>query len=123
MNSKRRDHLSKLRNYSCIVVVSLFVLLSAGGALTAQTYQKPPQAVLDVLGAPVPPGASHQPEHVGAAPRGDLHRAHAEENFRRRGDEDRSAAGREGRRARVERRRETLRLHEHDRRRHRTLGG
>ncbi len=44
-----------------------FVLALAGaGVGAAQTYQKPPQAVLDVLNAPVPPAASISPtrEHM-----------------------------------------------------------
>jgi len=61
MKSKRRDRLSKLRNRSRMLAVSLFILLSAGGAAQAQTYQKPPLAVLDVLNAPVPPQGSISP--------------------------------------------------------------
>jgi dipeptidyl aminopeptidase/acylaminoacyl peptidase len=37
------------------------LLLAAAGAAFAQTYQKPPQAVLDVLNAPVPPQAAISP--------------------------------------------------------------
>jgi dipeptidyl aminopeptidase/acylaminoacyl peptidase len=36
-------------------LAALGALLAAAGALSAQTYQRPPQAVLDVLNAPVPP--------------------------------------------------------------------
>ncbi|MBA3242397.1 MAG: PD40 domain-containing protein, partial [Acidobacteria bacterium] len=61
MKSKRRDRLSKLRNRSRMLAVSLFILLSAGGATQAQTYQQPPQAVLDVLNARVPPQGSISP--------------------------------------------------------------
>jgi dipeptidyl aminopeptidase/acylaminoacyl peptidase len=39
----------------------LTLLLAAAGPLWAQSYQKPPQAVLDVLNAPVPPVASLSP--------------------------------------------------------------
>ncbi|HEU4597298.1 MAG TPA: hypothetical protein VFS10_19365, partial [Pyrinomonadaceae bacterium] len=43
-------------------VASLVLLLWAGAlAVLAQTYQKPPQAVLDVLNAPVPPTGSISP--------------------------------------------------------------
>ena len=40
--------------------VALFLLAAAASA-AAQTYQKPPQAVLDVLNAPVPPQAAISP--------------------------------------------------------------
>ena len=36
-------------------LAALCALLAAAGALSAQTYQRPPRAVLDVLDAPVPP--------------------------------------------------------------------
>lgn len=39
----------------------LCALLTAAGAAAAQTYQKPPQAVLDVLNAPVPPTGALSP--------------------------------------------------------------
>jgi dipeptidyl aminopeptidase/acylaminoacyl peptidase len=40
---------------------ALCALLAAASALSAQTYQKPPQAVLDVLNAPVPPTGALSP--------------------------------------------------------------
>ena len=42
-------------------LAALCALLAAAGALSAQTYQKPPQAVLDVLNAPVPPTGALSP--------------------------------------------------------------
>src|SRR5918993_2604657 len=36
-------------------LVALCCVFASAGALSAQTFQKPPRAVLDVLGAPVPP--------------------------------------------------------------------
>jgi dipeptidyl aminopeptidase/acylaminoacyl peptidase len=42
-------------------LVALCALLATAGALSAQTYQKPPQAVLDVLNAPVPPTGALSP--------------------------------------------------------------
>lgn len=42
-------------------LAALCVLLAVAGAATAQTYQKPPQAVLDVLNAPVPPTGALSP--------------------------------------------------------------
>jgi dipeptidyl aminopeptidase/acylaminoacyl peptidase len=41
--------------------VALLLLLTAAAPLAAQTYQKPPRAVLDVLDAPAPPAASLSP--------------------------------------------------------------
>jgi dipeptidyl aminopeptidase/acylaminoacyl peptidase len=43
-----------------VLAVVLFMLAAAAG-VAAQTYQKPPQAVLDVLNAPVPPQAAISP--------------------------------------------------------------
>src|ERR1044072_2727377 len=42
-------------------LAALCLLLAAASALSAQTYQKPPQAVLDVLNAPVPPVGALSP--------------------------------------------------------------
>src|SRR5829696_2504225 len=42
-------------------LAALCALLAAAGALPAQTYRKPPQAVLDVLNAPVPPVGALSP--------------------------------------------------------------
>src|SRR5215207_4625575 len=42
-------------------LAALCALLAAAGAISAQTYQKPPQAVLDVLNAPVPPTGALSP--------------------------------------------------------------
>src|SRR5215213_1552728 len=42
-------------------LVALFCVCASAGALSAQTYQKPPQAVLDVLNAPVPPVGALSP--------------------------------------------------------------
>jgi dipeptidyl aminopeptidase/acylaminoacyl peptidase len=43
------------------VAAAVLFLLAAAGAAAAQGYQKPPQAVLDVLNAPVPPQAAISP--------------------------------------------------------------
>lgn len=42
-------------------LAALCLLLAVAGAASAQTYQKPPQAVLDVLNAPVPPTGALSP--------------------------------------------------------------
>jgi dipeptidyl aminopeptidase/acylaminoacyl peptidase len=42
-------------------LAALCCVLAAATALSAQTYQKPPQAVLDVLNAPVPPTGALSP--------------------------------------------------------------
>jgi dipeptidyl aminopeptidase/acylaminoacyl peptidase len=42
-------------------LAAVLFLCAAAGVGAAQTYQKPPQAVLDVLGAPVPPQAAISP--------------------------------------------------------------
>ena len=42
-------------------LAALCALLAAAVAVSAQTYQKPPQAVLDVLNAPVPPTGALSP--------------------------------------------------------------
>jgi dipeptidyl aminopeptidase/acylaminoacyl peptidase len=42
-------------------LAALCILLATASALSAQTYQKPPQAVLDVLNAPVPPVGALSP--------------------------------------------------------------
>ena len=42
-------------------LAALCALLAAAGVLSAQTYRKPPQAVLDVLDAPVPPTGALSP--------------------------------------------------------------
>ncbi len=44
-----------------VALAALCALLAAAGATAAQTYQKPPQAVLDVLNAPVPPTGALSP--------------------------------------------------------------
>lgn len=49
------------RRTSSRALVALCALLAAAGAASAQTYQKPPQAVLDVLNAPVPPTGALSP--------------------------------------------------------------
>ncbi len=59
MNFVRGKRLSNFRSYSRGLAASLVLL--TGAAVTAQTYQKPPQAVLDVLSAPVPPQGSISP--------------------------------------------------------------
>ncbi|MDT5270160.1 MAG: hypothetical protein QOH49_2346 [Acidobacteriota bacterium] len=49
------------RRTSSRALIALCILLAAAGTLSAQTYQKPPQAVLDVLNAPVPPVGALSP--------------------------------------------------------------
>ena len=44
-------------------LAALCVLAALAVTLTAQTYQKPPRAVLDVLNAPVPPTGALSPSH------------------------------------------------------------
>jgi len=59
LNLSNRRPVSRLRGRG--VLAALFLLVAAGTA-AAQTYQKPPQPVLDVLNAPVPPQAAIGPE-------------------------------------------------------------
>ena len=43
------------RTLSLAALAAFVFVLASGATLSARTYQKPPQAVLDVLNAPVPP--------------------------------------------------------------------
>ncbi len=66
MNSERRERPSSWGKLSRMLAASLVLLLAGAEAASAQNYQKPPQAVLDVLNAPVPPQGSISPtrEHM-----------------------------------------------------------
>jgi dipeptidyl aminopeptidase/acylaminoacyl peptidase len=62
MTFDQRKHRPLLQQtYVRAVLAALVVLFAATGAGLAQTYQKPPQAVLDVLNAPVPPQGALSP--------------------------------------------------------------
>ncbi|HEX7315326.1 MAG TPA: hypothetical protein VF297_15480 [Pyrinomonadaceae bacterium] len=51
------------RGIATRALFALCAMVALAGALSAQTYQKPPRAVLDVLNAPVPPVGALGPTH------------------------------------------------------------
>ncbi len=60
MNSAN-ESLSRAGARAARAFAAFVLALACAGVCGAQTYQKPPQAVLDVLNAPVPPAASISP--------------------------------------------------------------